>query len=152
MIDRSLSEFLQSGLGIHLGTRSESLEPAGARVAACRVEDDGKHVVAFVPKAASPEVFDNLRNNGRAALSFVRPADDRAIQLKGLMLFSWDATPDEEAFARAQWDGFLAHLAAIGLPGAATSSWRMFPCVSVRIKVQAVFDQTPGPAAGEKVP
>lgn len=151
MIDRELTEFLQSGIGIHLGTRSERLEPAGARVAAVKVEDDGRHLLAFVPKAATPLVFANLRDNGRAALSFARPADDRAVQVKGLMLFSWDATPDDEAFARAQWAAFLGQLDAIGLPGTATANWKMFPSMAVRIKVQAVFEQTPGPDAGAKL-
>lgn len=148
MIDVVLAEFLQSGLGIHFGTRNERLEPSGCRVTAVKVEDDGRHLVAYVPKGAFPQVFENLRTNGRAAVSFARPADDRAVQVKGLMLFSWDATPPEEAFARAQWAGFLGQLDTIGLPGAATTSWKVFPCVAVRIKVTAVFNQTPGPDAG----
>lgn len=148
MIDEILAEFLQSGLGIHLGTRNEQLEPSGCRAAAVKVESDGKHVVVYVPKAASPRVFDNLRRNGSAAVSMARPADERAVQVKGLMLFSWDAKPDEEEFARAQWAGFLGQLDAIGLPGAATSSWAIFPCVAVRLKVTALFNQTPGPDAG----
>ena len=148
MIDEILAEFLQSGLGIHFGTRNERLAPSGCRAAALKVERDGRHVVVYVPKAASPQVFDNLRTNGSAAVSMARPTDDRAVQVKGLMLFSWEAKPDEEMFARAQWAGFLGQLDAIGLPGAATSSWKIFPCVAVRIKVTAVFNQTPGPDAG----
>ena len=148
MIDAILAEFLQSGLGIHVGTRDERLEPSGCRATALKVEDDGKHAVVYVPKAASPRIFENLRSNGRVAISMARPADERAVQVKGLMLFSWDAKPDEEAFARVQWAGFLGQLEGIGLPGAATSSWSVFPCVAVRLKVTAVFNQTPGPDAG----
>lgn len=148
MIDQILAEFLQSGLGIHFGTRDEKLAPSGCRAAAVKVEDDGRHVVVFLPKAASPRVFDNLRTNGRGAISFARPTDDRAVQLKGLMLFSRDAKPEEEVLAREQWAGFLGQLDAIGLPGVATNSWKIFPCVAVRIKVTAVFNQTPGRDAG----
>ncbi len=152
MIDEILAEFLQSGLGIHVGTRNEQLLPAGCRATAIKVEDDGRHVVVFVPKSAAPAVFENLRTNGRIAVSMARPADDRAAQVKGLMMFSWDANPDEEALARAQWAGFLAQLDGIGLPGIATSSWRVFPCRAVRVKVTAVFNQTPGPDAGAALP
>jgi hypothetical protein len=148
MIDAILAEFLQSGLGIHVGTRDERLEPCGCRATALKVEDDGRHAVVYVPKAASPQIFENLRTNGRVAISMARPADERAVQVKGLMLFSWDAKADEEAFARVQWAGFLGQLDGIGLPGVATSSWNMFPCVAVRLKVTAVFNQTPGPDAG----
>jgi hypothetical protein len=148
MIDALLAEFLQSGLGIHVGTRDERLEPCGCRATALKVEDDGKHAVVYVPKAASTRIFENLRANGRVAISMARPADERAVQVKGLMLFSWDAKAEEEAFARVQWAGFLGQLEGIGLPGAATSSWNVFPCVAVRLKVTAVFNQTPGPDAG----
>jgi hypothetical protein len=148
MIDVILAEFLESGLGIHLGTRNERLEPSGCRATAIKVEGDGKHVVVYVPKAAAPQIFENLRTNGRAAISMARPADERAVQVKGLMLFSWEAKPEEDALARVQWAGFLGQLEGIGLPGVATNSWQVFPCVAVRIKVTAVFNQTPGPDAG----
>lgn len=152
MIDEILAEFLQSGLGLHVGTRNERLEPCGCRATAIKVEDDGRHVVVFVPKSASPQIFENLRTNGWLAVSMARPVDERAVQLKGLMLSSWDAKPEEDAFARGQWAGFLSQLDAIGLPGVATSSWTVFPCVAVRLKVTAVFNQTPGPDAGAVLP
>lgn len=152
MIDEILAEFLQSGLGIHVGTRNERLEPRGCRATAIKVEEDGRHVVVYVPKAASPQIFENLRTNGHIAVSMARPADERAVQVKGLMLFSWDAKPEEEVFARGQWAGFLTQLDGIGLPGVATSSWQVFPCVAVRLKVTALFNQTPGPDAGAALP
>ena len=148
MMDEILAEFLQSGLGVHVGTRNERLEPRGCRATAIKVEEDGRHAVVFIPKAASPQIFENLRTNGQIAVSMARPADERAVQVKGLMLFSWDAKPEEEAFARAQWAGFLDQLEGIGLPGASTASWQVFPCVAVRLKVTALFNQTPGPDAG----
>lgn len=151
MIDEVLAEFLQSGLGIHVGTRNERLEPCGCRAIAIKVEDDGRHVVVYLPKAASPQIFENLRTNGQLAVSMARPVDERAVQVKGLMLFSWDAKPEDEAFARVQWAGFLGQLDAIGLPGVTTSSWKVFPSVAVRFKVTAVFNQTPGPDAGAAV-
>jgi hypothetical protein len=36
----------------------------------------------------------------------------------------------------------------IGLPGKATATWNLWPSVAVRIKVTALFSQTPGPEAG----
>jgi hypothetical protein len=152
MIDEILAQFLQSGLGVHLGTCNERLEPCGCRATAIKVEEDGRHAVVYVPKAASPQIFENLRTNGRVAVSMARPVDERAVQVKGLMLFSWDAKPEDEAFARGQWAGFLSQLDAIGLPGVATSSWKVFPSVAVRFKVTAVFNQTPGPDAGAALP
>ena len=148
MLDKNLTEFLEQGLAVHIGTRNQRLEPNGCRVTAVRVEEEGRHLVAFIPKAATKAVLDDLQSNGQAALSCTRPADDRAVQVKGEVVSLRDATGEEETFAIAQWQGFLKQLDLIGLPGAGTSSWTMWPCVAVKIRVTALFSQTPGPDAG----
>jgi len=48
-----------------------------------------------------------------------------------------------------QWNGLLQELDVIGLAAlTSTSTWLMWPCVAVKIRVTAVFSQTPGPEAG----
>ena len=149
MLDQSLTEFLEQGLAIHIGTRNAAMRPNGCRVTAVRVEEQGRHLVAYLPKAASPEVFADLRSNGQAALSFARPTDDRAVQVKGVYISERDADPSEEAFVIGQWQSLLKELDVIGLaPLTSTSTWLMWPCVAVTINVTAVFSQTPGPEAG----
>lgn len=148
MLDRSLTEFLEQGLAIHIGTRDARLRPNGCVVTAVRVEDEGRQLVAFIPKAVTPAVFDDLRSNGQAALSFTRPSDDKAVQVKGEFISLADATAAEEQLAKHQWGGFLEQLGMIGLPAEATSTWTLWPCVAVRIRVTALFSQTPGPEAG----
>ncbi len=34
------------------------------------------------------------------------------------------------------------------MPGESTRVWRVWPAIAVRLRVTAVFDQTPGPQAG----
>jgi hypothetical protein len=34
----------------------------------------------------------------------------------------------------------------------AYESWQVWPCVAVRVRVTALFDQTPGPGAGQALP
>jgi hypothetical protein len=149
MLDRSLTEFLEAGLAVHMGTRNNRLEPNGCRVIAVRVEEQGRHLVAFIPKASDPAVLNDLRDNGQAALSFARPMDDRAVQVKGEFVAERDADPGEQAFVLAQWDAGLKGLEIIGLPAtAATTTWSKWPCVAITIRVTAVFSQTPGPDAG----
>ena len=149
MLDQSLTEFLEQGLAIHIGTRNSSMRPNGCRVSAVRVEQQGRHLIAYLPKAAAPEVFEDLRSNGQAALSFARPTDDRAVQVKGVYISEREADPSEGAFVLGQWQSLLKELDAIGLAAlASTSTWQMWPCVAVTINVTAVFSQTPGPEAG----
>jgi hypothetical protein len=149
MLDKSLTEFLEHRVAIHIGTRDRAMRPNGCRVTAVRVEDQGRHLVAYLPKAATPAVLDDLRSNGEAALSFARPTDDRAVQVKGQFISMRDAEPSEEAFVLDQWRSLIGELDAIGLaPLTSTNTWLMWPCVAVTIRVTAIFSQTPGPEAG----
>ena len=149
MLDRTLTEFLEQGLAIHIGTRNEALLPNGCRVTAVRVEDQGRNLVAYLPKAATPAVLDDLTSNGQAAISFARPTDDRAVQVKGEFISMRDAEPHEENFVLGQWQSLLKELDMIGLAElTSTSTWLMWPCVAVKVRVTAVFSQTPGPEAG----
>lgn len=148
MLDQTLTEFLEQGLAIHIGTRNGRMEPNGCRVTAVMVEDQGRQLLAYLPKAATPAVLEDLHDNGQAALSFARPSDDRAVQVKGLFIDSRDADESEQVFVVGQLEALLRQLEMVGIPATASSSWKMWPCVVVRIRVTAIFSQTPGPDAG----
>jgi hypothetical protein len=148
MIDRELAAFLQEGIAIQIGTRNAALEPNGARVVAVKVEDDGGHVVAYVPKITAAQVLPDLEANGQAALVFARPPDERACQVKGLFASARAARASERAFVEGQWDRWVQRLGTIGFPPVAFENWDTWPCVAIRVRVTALFNQTPGPGAG----
>ena len=152
MIDRELAAFLEQGIAIQIGTRNERLEPNGARVVAVAVEDDGRHLVAYVPEPAAPQVLPDLESNGQAALVFARPPDERACQLKGTFAGVRPAGDAERDAVLGQWERWLDRLASIGYPRATSENWIVWPCLAVRIRVEAIFDQTPGPNAGAELP
>ena len=54
----------------------------------------------------------------------------------------------DERFVREQWQRWLERLAMIGLPVATLEGWDAWPCVAIRVRVTALFNQTPGPNAG----
>jgi hypothetical protein len=151
MIDRQLAGFLEEGLGIHIGTRNDRLEPNGARVTAVKVDEDGVHVLVYVPKVAAGRVLPDLESNGQAAICFARPIDDRACQVKAAFVSARAATAKERRFVAAQWDRFLTHLEQIGIPRAGAANWSTWPSVVIRVKATALFNQTPGPEAGAPV-
>ena len=151
MLDPSLAAFLQEGLGIHIGTRNERLEPNGARALAVSVEDDGAHLVVYVAEIAAARLLPDLADNGRAAVSFGRPVDDRACQVKGDVVGVRPAALNERELIRAQFEGFLAGLERIGIPRAGAANWAQWPAVAIRLRATAVFEQTPGPAAGRPI-
>lgn len=148
MVGQELAGFLEEGLVIHIATRNARLEPNGARVTAIKTEPDGQHVIVYVPKAAEPRVLPNLEENGQAAVVTVRVRDERSCQLKGTFVSSRSATDRERPFVMDQWDRFVQNIEQIGLPRAVTEHWKVWPCLAIRLKVTALFDQTPGPRAG----
>ena len=151
MIDPTLSTFLEEGLGVYVGTRNAALEPNGARGLAVEVEKGGTHVVVYVAEAAAPRILPDLESNGHIAVSFGRPKDDRACQVKGLFTGARRAEESERERVVGQFERFRSALEYIGISRPISSGWVAWPAVAVRFKVTAVFEQTPGPAAGTPI-
>lgn len=151
MIDTQLAAFLEEGVGIHIGTRSAALQPNGTRALAAKVDNGGSELVVYVARVAAERILSDLKDNGQAAVSFGRPVDDRACQVKGALIDLRDATDSERPLVATQWNGFLGNLEKIGIPRPATQGWITWPAVAVRIRVNAIFNQTPGPGAGAPI-
>jgi len=152
MIDAELKAFLEDAVGIHLGTRSAELEPNGVRAVAAAVEDGGERLVVYLAAVAAERVLPDLEANGQAAVSFGRPVDERACQVKGVFEGARDAREDEKPRVMAQWESFLDNLEQIGIARLTYGAWVTWPCVAVRLKVSALFNQTPGPGTGGALP
>lgn len=148
MLDRKIAAFLQEGLDMHIGTCSERLEPNGARVVAVTVDDDGTHLVVFLAEVAAARLLPDLAENGQAAVSFGRPVDERACQVKGELVSVRPAAPHERETIEAQFEAFLRNMELVGVPRAGFANWIRWPAAAIRLKATAVFEQTPGPAAG----
>ncbi len=151
MIDKGLADFVEDGVGIHLATRSERQEPNGARAVAAQADADGIHLTVYLPTVGAGRVLQDLRANGQAALLFGRPLDARACQVKGTFVSERPAAEEERVRVMTQWDLFLANLERIGFPRSAFTAWATWPCTAIRVRVSAVFEQTPGPDAGAQL-
>ena len=72
--------------------------------------------------------------------------------MKGTAAGVREAREDEREWVVAQWERFRDTLELVGLPRIATDAWAVWPAVAVRVRVNATFDQTPGPGAGRPFP
>ena len=151
MIDAELAAFIEGGVAIHLGTRSDALEPNGARVAAARVEADGGELIVYIAAMAAERLLPDLSSNGQAAIVFARPIDDRACQVKGVFIDVRQAHEDEHALIDTQWRGFIDQLERIGIGRATSARWVTWPALAIRLRVTSVFNQTPGAEAGAQL-
>ena len=151
MIDAKLAAFLEGGVAIHLGTRSDALEPNGARALAVRVGADGTELIVYIAAIAAERLLPDLASNRQATVVFARPTDDRACQVKGTFVDARAADEEEHALVNAQWNAFLDQLERIGIPRANSARWVTWPALAVLIRTTAVFDQTPGANAGAQL-
>ncbi len=151
MLPEELVRFLESGVSIHVATCDEQLEPHGARVWAVLVEDDRAHLTAFVHESDAPGLLHDLETNGQLALGFSRPTDHRSCQLKGSFAGSRAAVEADRPRLAEQGEKLLRELEGLGVPRALLAGARTWPCVALRVRVEEMYSQTPGPGAGERL-
>lgn len=148
MINGELQEFFESGVSVLVGTRDRLLVPEATRGFGARVLADGAELEVFVPEAWGERTFANLADNGRIAVSVAQPEDHRSVQVKGTSLeLRGAAEPDRAAIDRYR-EALIAKFSAIGYPPSLFHRLNVWPCRVVRLRVESLFEQTPGPRAG----
>jgi len=150
MLDASVAAFVQQGVSILVASRDASNLPHVSRGTGCSVLDD-KHLVVYVPTTRSTALLDAIRDSSAIAVVFSEPATHRTIQIKGTDAASV-ATPADAAMLNRYADDFLGVLGSLGYNAAmADSLVRMQPgeVTGVAFTATAIFNQTPGPRAGE---
>ena len=149
MIADELIPFLESGVSVQVGTRDGQLFADSLRAYGLRVEPCRQQLTVFLPDSTSAQALANLRDNGRIALCLARIADHRTIQLKGQAVDVRPAAETDLVVIRTYRARLAEALATIGLPmrlGVRLCHW---PAHAVRVRVESLFDATPGPGAGE---
>ena len=148
MIGAELKEFLESGISVLVGSRDRLLVPEAIRGFGLRVEADGRELVVFVPDAWGGRTLANLRDNGRIAVGAARPRDHRSVQIKGSVVEIRPGDDDDRALLEGYRERLVDHFGAIGFPPRILHRLAAWPCHAVRLAVEALFEQTPGPRAG----
>jgi hypothetical protein len=151
LITPELAEFFASGIATIVGSCDERLRPDCMRAIGVRADAATGEVEVLLPVANAERTLANLRANGRIAVTFGRAVDHRSIQVKGRMLEIRDGVEADRELA----EQFLRNLAADWVPGGIppriTKSLTSWPAAVVRLAVEELFVQTPGPGAGAEL-
>lgn len=148
-ISDELASFLESGLAIVVATRDAELQPYCAWGWAAKVERDRSVLTVFLYEDAAREMLKNLEAHPEIAIDLDLPTSHRACQLKGFHESSRPARASERALVEKQVEAFSADLDRIGIPRAMTAGWETWPCTALEVRVTELYEQTPGPGAGE---
>jgi hypothetical protein len=149
LISDELADFIESGLSINIGTGNAKREPDGAIAWAAQVHDDRSQLTLYLHKEAAKAMLRNLRAHPEIAVLFELPTSHRACQVKGRFVSTRPAKKTERAEVERQVDGFFSDLEGIGIPRTLLAELEIWPCVAIQMRATELFEQTPGPGAGE---
>ncbi|ANL34807.1 hypothetical protein AMC79_CH02751 [Rhizobium phaseoli] len=152
MLGPELAEFIESPVMILFATRDEAGRPMIGRGSGVRVDRQSGRLHFLASRCQWPEAVSEAQVGRPIAMTYVRPADYKACQIKGRILTAGPA----DAAARAQGEAYvaeqLARMLALGVTRmqlSSTLSDRDLVCLT--IEPQAIFEQTPGPGAGRRL-
>jgi hypothetical protein len=151
MSDARIQRCLEPGVSVIVGSVDTLGNPACCRGVGLRSDDDLASVTVYLPVATSQETIANVAANGRLAVVTAHPLDHCATQLKGIVSTTRLARDDEEPFVRGHLGGFGSVLNKIGYPPRLTKAIRHWPAFALEMKVDEIFEQTPGPRAGTRL-
>ncbi|MCF1503788.1 hypothetical protein [Afifella sp. H1R] len=150
-IDQELADFIASPVMMIVGTRDRANRAEIGRGVGAWSVPDASAVEIVVSAWQWGATVANLRDTGAAAITFTRPVDYVSYQVKGRALVG-EAPPAARDRSARYIAAMTEALAALGVTPAMSSLWLSGrEPVLVRLAIEAVFHQTPGPRAGKEV-
>jgi len=142
---------LDAGLSILVGTVDPQGEPSCCRAVALTSVDDLATAVVYVPVATAHETIQNLASTKRLAVTASHPREHRAMQIKGTTTEVRLAREDEQALVRDRIEALANVLDSIGVPKRVTRGITHWPAFAIGMRIDQVFEQSPGPNAGSRL-
>lgn len=147
----AIVSFCSGGLSIQAASRDRELQPEVVRVVGILPVSDGEGFRIFLPHATSARMRENLLAFPRIAIVLTEPITHRALQVKGDVRAVRDARDDERPLIDAHLARLTHALGLVGIPPWFARGLPRWPAWAVAIDVTDVFEQTPGPGAGEPI-
>jgi hypothetical protein len=136
------------------GTRDADLVPHVHLTWGLRATANGAEIEVLLPNFAAGRLAENVASNRRFALTVSEPIAHPTYQLKGETLEVRASTDEERAFQQRWAKANVDHLRQIMPPHLIpkVEGIAQAPSTYLRFRVDEIFDQTPGPTAGQRVP
>ncbi|CAN7211051.1 hypothetical protein [Rhizobium sp. LjRoot258] len=148
VLDAELARFIASPVMIIIGTRDKHNRAAIARGAGATVLKGSGMVEVIVSEWQWPDCIANIHATGHIAATFVRPSDYVAYQLKGRGTVRTAAEEDIRLSRRYVVD-IVDTLGGLGVEPQLAAPWIVnAEAAVIRLAVEDVYLQTPGPGAG----
>jgi hypothetical protein len=142
---------LEAGTSVLVGTVDTRGIPSCCRASAITSDDELKTVAIYLPIATSQQIIKDIATTHRVAVASTQVIEHVSIQLKGTANTARLARDDEAALVEQRYRAFADVLFKIGLPRRLTQSVVHWPAFVVEMRVEEIFEQTPGPNAGARL-
>src|SRR5688572_20640827 len=146
-----LLKCVEPGVSVIVGSVDTEGNPSCCRAVGLRSHDELASVTVFVPMATSKETIANVAATRRLAVVTTHPISHCATQLKGVVDHTRLARDDEQSFVVAHLGGFGGVLNTIGYPLRVTRSVVHWPAFALEMRVEEIYEQSPGPKAGTRL-
>ena len=138
-------------MSILVGTVDASGAPACCRGVALVADDALTTATVFVPLATSRDVVANAAATKRIAVMSSHVIAHTAVQLKGHIRALRLATDQEAMAVRSYLMAFADWIIHIGMAPRLARAITHEPAFAIDFAIEEIYDQTPGPKAGECV-
>jgi hypothetical protein len=149
--DARIKRCLDAGTSILIATVDPQGVASSCRGIAIASADGLETATVYVPLATSQEALQNLAATRRIAVAATHPIDHCSVQLKGTFAGARLARDDEASFVRSRLDRLADVLDDIGVPRRITRRLAHWPSFAIELRVEQIFEQTPGPNAGSRL-
>ncbi len=153
MIPQQLVEFLHGPVGFVLGTRDARLRPCATWVSGVIADAAKDDITMLVADAYGARALRNLEQNGAAALTCGHGPAHEAFQFKGRFSGSRPSTEQDRAVQELHKAKVVGHFSREygDEAGGIFAGILSCPSTAISFTVTEIFDQTPGPNAGNPI-
>lgn len=151
VIPSALAETFEGGVSILVGTRDASLVPEGALATGAVVHPDRRRITIFLPTSPNARAIANARDTGIIAVAFSNSIDHQTTQVKGRVVEVRPGTEVEREVCERYRVALAEQLYIIGQSRTILRGVNIWPATALTLEVEDLFQQTPGPGAGERL-
>jgi hypothetical protein len=150
--DHQTSLFQAHYSSIWIGSCSSDFIPDMMRLTGLQIAADRIHADLYVPQRYTTTFISNVEKNKTISVLASSVHSFEAYQLKGQYLGSRPCNAEEEQLQQAYVRGFAQTLQQLGLRnGLNFRKYYQDPSLAIRMKIEALFEQTPKSGTGNKL-
>lgn len=154
VLSPELSAFLESGVSLSAASRNRRLLPSVSRVLACKVEAESGRIQLWLARSHSEQLLRDCLDCDRIALVASDPPTHRTWQIKGDNITQCELAETDAQRVRQHVHEFAKVITTLEFApsfGYALYQHQPDELVSISFVPRELFEQTPGPRAGQKV-